>query len=574
MNRSFHFSKLQAAFGKSVGGILCAVTVSACGFHGTPATPALMTESGAVSGVARNGAWEYRGIPYAASPAGALRWNLPKAPSSWQGVRDGSAFGPACPQQARFNLTEGSVNEDCLSLNVSLPAGHTLDKKLPVMIWIHGGAFVGGASNLYRLDKLATEGQMVVVSMNYRLGAFGFMPHPGFDDGEHHNGNYGLEDQRMAMAWVQRNISAFGGDPGNVTIAGESAGAGSVCMHLASADKVSGLFQKAIVQSAGCLQPMKTVTQAQSTGQDIATALNCEGSPSQVAQCMRGKAVSEILTIQGEYAHKHPEDFIPFAPVTGTTEIPNATLPRTVREAMSQSQFSQVPLMMGGTRHEVRLYVGYFWQAAKAGQGLPVDAANLPTWLKLFYGESNVDAILRQYTPPQGWSSSQAVPETLGKLMSDYTPGIGINNCLYLHTSDALGDYLRQSGKQLPIYQFEFADEAAPVLGIGIAEPYPDFVMGSVHSSELNYLFPNLSNTAAINGPDLAPSSAALSRQMLAQWAQFVRTGNPNRVDLPVWPVYSDARSVMLMTPGASAAYNGDAQHQCSAFWRKQFTMP
>ena len=574
MAMSFDYLKNQRLIQMLAGLMTCTVMLSACGGTAVPVAPNRVIDTGTISGVTRNGTWEYRGIPYAAAPVGALRWSLPTAPSAWQGVRDASAFGPACPQQARFNLTEGSTNEDCLSLNVSLPAGHILGDKLPVMIWIHGGAFVGGASSLYRLDKLATEGQMVVVSVNYRLGAFGFMPHPGFEDGAQHNGNYGLEDQRMAMAWVQRNIAAFGGDPSNVTIAGESAGAGSVCMHLASGDKVKGLFQKAIVQSAGCLQPMKTVTEAQATGQAIATALGCEGSPSQVAQCLRGQPVSEILTKQGEYAHKHPEDFIPFAPVTGTAAQPNATLPRTVREALGQKQFSQVPLMMGGTRHEVRLYVGYFWQAAKAGQGLPVDAANLPTWLKNFYGESNVDAILQRYTPAQGWGSSQAVPETLGKLMSDYTPGIGINNCLYLHTSDVLRDYFAQSGKQLPIYQFEFADEAAPVLGIGIAQPYPDFVMGSVHSSELNYLFPQLSNTAAINGPDLAPASAQLSTQMVAQWAQFVRTGNPNRADLPVWPAFVDARSVMLMTPGASAAYDADAQHQCSAFWRKQFTLP
>lgn len=574
MVMSIPLSKYMGHFCKSVALIVCTTTLSAYGGGALLAAPPITTEAGLVSGVTRHGAWEYRGIPYAAAPVGALRWALPQAPKAWQGLRDGSAFGSACPQQARFNLTEGSTNEDCLSLNVSLPAASVPGQKLPVMIWIHGGAFVGGATNLYRLDKLATEGQMVVVSVNYRLGALGFMPHPGFEDGAQHNGNYGLEDQRMAMAWVQRNIAAFGGDPTNVTVAGESAGAGSVCMHLASGDKVTGLFQKAIVQSAGCLQPMKTVTEAQATGQAIATALSCEGNPSQVAQCLRSKPIEEILEKQGQYANQNPEDFIPFAPVTGTAAQPNATLPRTVRQALSEKQFSQIPLMFGGARHEVRLYVGYFWQAAKAGHGLPVDAANLPTWLKNFYGENKAKAILRHYTPTLGWSNAQQVPETLGKLMSDYTPGIGINNCLYLHTSDALSDYFLQSGKQLPIYQFEFADENAPVLGVGIAAPYPDFAMGSVHSSELNYIFPNLSNTSAINGPELAPASAALATQMVAQWAQFVQTGNPNRAGLPAWPAYAGGSSVMLMVPGASAAYDADTQHQCSAFWRKQFTLP
>lgn len=539
-----------------------------------PQVPHRSTVTGAVSGVARHGAWEYRGIPYAAPPTGALRWALPRPPEAWSGVRDGSQFGPACPQQARFNLTEGSSQEDCLSLNVSVPAKTPASAKLPVLVWIHGGAFVGGSSNLYRLDALASQGRMVVVSLNYRLGAFGFMPHPAFEDGAQHNGNYGLEDQRAALAWVQRNIAAFGGDPSRVTVAGESAGAGSVCMHLASGDQVKGLFQQAIVQSAGCLQPMKTVLQAQSTGLDIAAALGCTGAPGEVAQCLRAKPVEEILSRQGAYAHQHPEDFIPFAPVTGAAEQPNATLPRGVRDAIDQKHFLQVPLMMGGTRREVGLYVGYFWQAAQAGKGLPIQADSLPSWLQNFYGADKAPLVLKQYTPAAGWANAAAVPEALGRLLSDYTPGIGINNCLYLHTSNTLRPYLAQSGQSLPIYQFEFADEEAPVLGVGIAKPYPDFKLGAVHSTELNYLFPLLSNTQRIDGPALAPASAKLARQMVAQWANFVRSGNPNGPGLPKWPAYAGGATVMQLAPGASKAYDADAQHQCSAFWQQHFKLP
>lgn len=574
MTPTTHKSKTKAASLLNLAQMVMLLMAGSQTAFAASSAPQRSTATGLVSGVERHGAWEYRGIPYAAAPTGALRWNLPQAPAAWSGVRDGSAFGPACPQQARFNLTEGSTDEDCLSLNVSVPANTPPAAKLPVLIWIHGGAFVGGASSLYRLDALATQGRMVVVSMNYRLGAFGFMPHPALEDGAQHNGNYGLEDQRMAMAWVQRNIASFGGDPGRVTVAGESAGAGSVCMHLASGDQVKGLFQQAIVQSAGCLQPMKTVTEAQATGLDIAAALGCPGSQAEAAQCLRSKPVEAILSRQGDYAHQHPEDFIPFAPVTGTPGQPNATLPRGVREAIDQKKFLQIPLMMGGTRREVGLYVGYFWQAAQAGKGLPLDAANLPTWLKNFYGAGKAEAVLKQYTPAQGWPNQAAVPETLGRLLSDYTPGIGINNCLYLHTSTTLNAYLAQSGKTLPIYQFEFADESAPVLGVGIAKPYPDFVLGAVHSTELNYLFPKLSNTHRIDGPDLAPASAKLADQMVSQWAHFVRTGNPNGPGLPTWPAYAGGASVMQLAPGASKAYDADLQHQCSAFWHTHFKLP
>lgn len=572
MTQAIHPARRGLAF---LGLTLAMATLAATAAAAPAAAPApeVKVATGRVSGVVRNDVLEYRGIPYAAAPVGKLRWSAPVAPASWDGVRDGSAFGAACPQQARFDLTEGSVDEDCLSLNVTVPADRKPGEKLPVLFWIHGGAFVGGSSNLYRLDRLAREGHMAVVSVNYRLGALGFLAHPGFEDGSHHNGNYGLADQRLAMAWVQKNIAAFGGDPRKVTIAGESAGAGSVCMHLASGDRVKGLFSQAILQSAGCLQPMKTVTQAQDVSVALADALQCKGDAAQVAQCLRAKPVQELLTQQGLYAGAHPHDFIPFAPVTGTAQQPNATLPRSVRQALDNGSFAQVPLMMGGTRHEVRLYVGYFWQDAQAGRAPALDAEHFAGWVANFYGKERAEAIVRQYTPAGGFASTQAVPETLGRMLSDFSPTIGINNCLYQHTSDQVRQYFARIGRKLPIYQWEFADEAAPVLGVGIAKPYPDFNMGSVHSTELNYLFPNLSNTSRIDAADLAPASEALAGQMVAQWAQFVRTGNPNGKGLPAWPTYAGGKSVMLLAPGASGAYDAAAQHQC-AFWRSQFKLP
>lgn len=553
--------------------LLCAVDGGGA-LAGT--APIVATASGPVLGVARHGTVEFRGIPYAEAPVGPLRWASPKPARHWKGVRDGTAFGPACPQQARFNLTEGSEDEDCLSLNVTVPTDRKPGERLPVMFWIHGGGFVGGGTNLYRLDKLAREGRMIVVSANYRVGVLGFLAHPAFEDARHHNGNYGLEDQRLALRWVQRNIGVFGGDPRKVTVAGESAGAGSICMHLASPERVDGLFRQAILQSAGCLQPMKTVEQAEPVGTAIAAAVGCgNGDRSEALACLRRKPVGELLDAQGRYAATHLTDFIPFAPVAGTPDRPSFGLPRSVRAAVDQGRLVRVPMLMGGTRHEVRLYVGYWWQGGRAGHNPPVDEANLPGWLEAFYGREAAAAIMERYRPAAGWPNAGAVAETLGALMSDYTPGVGINNCMYLHTSQAIRQApVRRGAKTPAIYQFEFADEDAPVLGVGIGREYPDFRMGSVHSSELNYLFPNLSNTSRIDAPDLAPASARLADRMVAAWAAFIRDGRPKAPGLPAWPAFTGGDTVMLLKPEVSVPYDADAHHQCSAFWQKQFKLP
>src|SRR5690606_34574700 len=170
MPRSMQKSRNLLRYLRRSGRMLVASLVLLCSAHATGAGWTVQTDQGAVRGVVRNGALEFRGIPYAAAPVGELRWALPQPAAAWEGVRDASEFGSACPQQARFNLTEASADEDCLTLNVSVPVDRAPGERLPVFVWIHGGAFVGGASSLYRLDQLARDGRMVVVSMNYRLG--------------------------------------------------------------------------------------------------------------------------------------------------------------------------------------------------------------------------------------------------------------------------------------------------------------------------------------------------------------------------------------------------------------------
>lgn len=508
------------------------------------------TETGLVSGVVRHGVIEYRGIPYAASPGGEHRWTLPRPASAWTGVRDGTHFGGACPQVARFNLTEASDNEDCLTVNVSVPQGTKPGSQLPVLVWIHGGAFVGGSSSLYRLDWMAKTG-VVTVTVNYRLGVFGFMAHPAFDPV--HNGNLGLEDQRFAFAWVQRNIAAFGGNPNKVTIGGESAGAGSTCMHLAAPEKVKGLFQQAVIWSAGCLQTMPTTAQAQEVGLQVAKGTGCT-DPANALACLRSAPLKTLLdagTVASGAA------VVSFSPSVGaqTNPVPFAT-------AVHSGQVANVPLLMGGQQNELRLYVGYDQQA---GKGITAD--NYAGKLKAIYGSTPAEqqrgvpeAVLREYP----LTKALPPPEQLGSLVSDYNPAVGLNNCLYLRTAAALV-------RHTTVHEFEFTDPNAPVLGVGIpAKPDPKMKFGAAHSAGLNYLFPKLSNTSLINAPDLPAASQKLSTQMLGLWSSFVKTGTPQHKGVATWPPFSGGATVMRLAPGKVGLFDAGMAHKCD-FWRSQY---
>jgi para-nitrobenzyl esterase len=509
------------------------------------------TDKGYVRGVFRNGALEFRGIPYAASTAGLNRWTLPKPREPWSGIRDASKFGSACPQVARYHLTEASSDEDCLFVNVSIPEKAVgKSEKLPVFVWIHGGAFVGGGSNLYRLDALARDGGVIVVSMNYRLGALGFMTHPLFE-----RRVFGIEDQRAALRWVKTNIAAFGGDPERITLGGESAGAGSTCVHLSTPELSKGLFSQAVVQSGGCTYPLRRFEEAFSTGQHVAEhpKVNCT-DPKTALDCLRRVPLSGILQAQTEISVK---ELLGFA----LTDH-NESLPTSPAEAFKTGKIARVPILMGGTQDELRLYVGYDVQA-----GAKITPETLPFAIEKMYGQTDLEKkrkapqkILKEYSLKPG----DVPAEKLGTIMSDYIPTPGINNCMY-HRAAQL------ASKVTPVYVFEFADQDAPVLGVGItADPDPGFKMGAVHSSELNYLFPKLDNTSKINAPDLAPASQKLADTMIAYWSSFIKTGVPRAPGAPAWPRYKSPKSTLRLDTGKIGLYDAAKAHHCD-FWKKLY---
>lgn len=528
------------------------------------------------------GVTEFKGIRYAT----AKRFEPAIPTSSWEGVKDAVKFGSNCPQSVRYNLTEESLTEDCLFINVSAPSDIKPGEKLPVMLWVHGGAFVGGGSNLYKLDHLARNGRIVVVSFNYRLGAFGFMPHPAMDPDT--NGTLGLDDQRQAMRWVQANISAFGGDPKNVTIAGESAGAGSICQHLASPEKVTGLFHKAILISIACLQTLPTLDQALANpiwhsvahnAKDPDRRFRCpvpddsDYTKEKSLACLKNQSVADLLEAQTFAASN---GVISFTPVTG-----NHVVPESFSSAVANSRILKVPLLMGVAQDELRLYVAYdVLGDNKHQKKYPANLQNLlDYYLPTYYGndkEAHRKIIANYFVSNQ--DSNNLNGATIGSMITDFNPYLGINHCSILQTANAINNMIDMPG----IYQFEFADPHALALEVGIAKGRdPGFTLGAVHSSILNYFFPNLSNTAAIDAPDLSAPSQKLGLQMIAYLSNFMKNGQPNAAGLPKWLAYDGTRQnpssdkVMRFMPGHVHMYsayggmdpNAKKAHQC-AFWK------
>jgi para-nitrobenzyl esterase len=501
------------------------------------------TASGKVEGFIRNGALEFRGIPYAAPVAGEARWSLPQPAAPWTGILAAMHFGGACPQAARYGLTERSDEENCLTLNISRPV--TGGAKRPVLVWLHGGAFVGGAASLYRLDRLAQGMDAVVVSVNYRLGVFGFMAPPAGTSGAGHV--LGLEDQRLALKWIKANIAPFGGDPESITLAGESAGAASVCMQLMAPEANKGLFHRAIIQSGACGTPLRTLPQAEAFAAKVAKEAGCPD-----LACLKATDPQALIAAGAKAASG---ELLAFAPFTGGLTVPHPTL-----DALKAGQFLRVSVLNGFTRDEMRLYVGYDVQG-----GAKITPEAYPAAVRAIYGDKTGKVLARYPLRP-----GEHPAETLGSLMTDFMPGLGITHCLMLESGRLLGAYT-------PVFQWEYADRTAPVRGVSIPiSPEPGFNLGAVHSAELNALFPNFSNTAAMTAPDLSPASGALAGVILRTWAAFIR-GEAPAADWPPAKVMrfepgsiSRKGDIIRIDPQPIRPFDAWSEYKCD-FWQSEY---
>ncbi|MBN8806623.1 MAG: carboxylesterase family protein [Sphingomonas sp.] len=473
---------------------------------GAQTGPVVAAPSGAVSGVADGDVTAFKGIPYAVPPVGALRWRPPVAMKPWQGVRAATAFGPACVQpQSKAPVSVYSppqpmpVSEDCLTLNIWVPKNA---RHAPVFVWIHGGALVGGSSReqLYDGGKLAERG-MIVVSINYRLGVLGYLAHPALsaESPQRVSGNYGLLDQIAALNWVRYNIAAFGGDKGNVTIAGESAGALSV-MYLLESPLARGLFHRAIAESAY----MVTMPELKKATYGMPSA--------EAAGQMLGGAVQapDLATLRGMGAQAIT-DAAAKAGWSPWGVIDGLVLPAQMTATFDAGKQAAVPILAGFNQGEIR---SLMMLAPKP----PASADDYAKVIRDRYGDL-ADAFLTLYPA------------------ADYTQSIiaATRDALYGWTAERLVRKQTALGQPSYLYLFDHGYPAMDEAGLH-----------SFHASELPYVFGTIDRT-----PPLWPkipadaNERALSDAMLDYWASFAMTGRPLAANAPAWPAFGQAMRYM-----------------------------
>ena len=479
----------------------------------------VQTDKGSVRGTLAGNVRAFLGIPFAAPPVGPLRFSPPKPAAAWTGVRDAVQPGAECPQDGSSKQT---TTEDCLYLNVWAPVNAA---KTPVLVFIYGGGFTQGNGATYDGSLLAATGKIIVVTMNYRNGIFGFLANSALDNGGTTTGNYGIEDQQAALHWVQRNIGNFGGEPRNVTVGGESAGAMSTCANLAS-PAAGGTFVRAIVESGPCAAALPALGTVEEKHAPIVAQLGCSGSGAALAACLR----SPDLTIQKILAVQATLPRGTFSPSVEGNDIP--VQPRTY--------LGRIPLLLGGNNLEA----GYTVMLNP-----PATAAAYQAALQRDYGPQ-ADAIAAQY--PLAKYSSPGI--ALATVETDSAPSPVISVC-----SDVASWRLTRATGGAPVYAYEFNDPNAFAF---------NGVKGPVHTAELPYLFPRWNNGAAPGtGNQLAASSQPLSATMLAYWRNFIVNGDPNGPGLPNWPAYNLVTDIIQLAPNAvTTGTDVSVEHHCP-FW-------
>ena len=484
-------------------------------------------ESGSISGVTADGVTSFLGIPYAAPPIGALRWRAPRPVAPWSGVLAADKFGPACMQ-----LEDVPKSEDCLTLNVWRPSDQS-SGKLPVMVWIYGGALIAGRTSVYPLDSLARQG-VVAISMNYRVGRLGFFAHPALtaEAPDETHVNYGHMDQKAALQWVQRNIAAFGGNPSNVTIFGESAGGGSVMVHLTS-PLSRGLFHRAILQSPGVptsrahVMPLNDISAAEKSGHDYARSLGIMAESEVALSALRALPADAFLAnseIDEEITALSAGRHVPgFAGATRDGKL-IVDAPELI---LAAGQQAMVPIMVGADDRD-----------------LPIGTARDKE--ELFAAFGSEEAAARRLYDPRGDSS---LNELIQQAFADRA---------MVEPARHLADTMARAGQPAWLYRFGYVFEA-----------FRDNSLGALHGFEIPFALDTL---VAFVGEKATAADKTMARTLSGYWIQFARTGDPNGGDLPNWPKHDPSSNHLLYFTNSGIVAETDPLKPRLDLWQKIWT--
>jgi para-nitrobenzyl esterase len=562
-------STLGMIRGRLAGSLMCAVLLTPVAGAAAPAvtTPKGIFPAQTYTGVAKSGITDFLGIRFAAPPVGNLRFAPPSPPLAVTGTINASAFGSPCPQSASPFGSE-STNEDCLFLNVYVPgSGVSARNNLPVMVFFYGGAFVDGEGSIYDPSTMAMQGDVIVVTINYRLGILGYMAGSALSaqSANHVSGNYGFEDQLFALKWVKQNIGAFGGNPNDVTIFGESAGGFSVCAAIVS-PQGAGLFQRAITESGPCGEPLPSLAGAQTSGAAIVSALGCaETSDAASVACLRSLPTSSILAEQSNITSASSlTSLAAFFPVVDGVLIPQQPI-----LSLALGAYNHVPIIEGTNLDEGRLFVAlgfdlnpqvgtitaadYPIAIQGVASALVTESSGLIATSGTTAGNSSgsnaaeVNLITQEILHQYPLANYAGPGEALGAVLTD-----GLFSC----TANISNEIFSLS---VPTYAYQFDDENAPTPEL----PAVSFPYGATHTDELQFLFTLASTPSA-----LSSSEKKLAAVMQNYWTSFARSSTPNSLQTPAWARFSIAADNVqsLNTPRAGVEFGFAAQHHCN-FW-------
>lgn len=572
-------------------GIL-AMCLASCGDGNQAAGPVgsspIATGSGTFTGVPARmpEVTAFKGIRYAAAPEGALRWKPPQPAPRAEGMVAADTYGASCPQDGA-----GAQSEDCLFLNVYAPSAAKRGSNLPVLVFVHGGAFLSGNGSIYDATSMVAENNIIVVTLNYRLGALGLLVEPGLlaTEASHFEnvgdgGNYGFIDQQFALQWLRDNIAAFGGAPDKVTMTGESAGGQSAFFHLASPLTAQGLFHGIISQSSGSTYnnlPSKTAVQ-EKFAEAFAADIGCAATD---GDCFRKKPVADILVSQNRVFGRYN-----LSPVHGTK-----ALPLSFKAAFQSGQIIKVPVMNGTTAHEGRFFLPNQLPRPSLEDAVAAGGpANFTlTHANAFCGSAEAPAtctypsLLNRYLGAglAGTRFGVVVPTintpAFGQTLADLYPmetflnpyrGNAPNADMALArvftdmvmACNALAANRVLAATGIPVFAYEFDDPNAPSRSSPVQAPnnlfgYPS---GAEHTSELQYLYDS--------GKGFTPEQAELARIMRGYWANFARALDPGNEKLPAFKRFPAVQRLVPSGPEPTNTFDED--HHCTSFWQPILT--